>query len=98
MKTKYDIHPDFAKFLVITLKFSPLIIGLINSFMKLQRALTKRSYALDVQKHEIASADGSRFYVIVMTPAHLQKPAPALIIYHGGAFALSYASTHLETC
>jgi acetyl esterase/lipase len=98
MTTKYNIHPDFARIPVITLKFSALIIGLINLFMKVQRWLSKRSFALNIQKHNVTSADGNRFKVIVMTPHNLQKPAPALLYFHGGAFALSYASMHLESC
>jgi acetyl esterase/lipase len=98
MSQKYNIHPDFAKFPVITFKFNAFIMGLINIFMTLQRWLTKRSFALDIEKHAVVSADGSHFKVIVMTPHGLPKPAPALLYYHGGAFAMSYASMHLESC
>ena len=59
MATKYNIHPDFARFPVITLRFSALIIGLINFVMKVQRWLTKRSFSLDTRKYAVASADGA---------------------------------------
>jgi len=98
MNKPYDIHPDFAKFPSVTLKFSPLLIWLINTFMKVQRFFAKRSFDLGIARHTLTSADGSRFKVITMTPHGLQKPAPALLYYHGGAFALSYASTHLQSC
>lgn len=98
MKKKYDIHPDFARFPAITFRFSPFIMGLINTVMRAQRLFSRRSYNLTVATHTIASADGDRFDVITMTPHHLQSPAPALLYYHGGAFAMSYASSHLDYC
>jgi acetyl esterase len=98
MKTNYNIHPDFARFPVFTFKFSPMITGLANAVMRVQRALTKRTFDLAVGRHTVESADGSRFDVITMTPHALQRPAPALLYYHGGAFALTYASSHLENC
>lgn len=98
MKTKYAIHPDFARFPVFTFKFTPLITGLINAVMRLQCFIGKRSFKLAIAKHSLTSADGSRFEVITMTPHGLARPAPALLYYHGGAFALSYAITHLQSC
>jgi acetyl esterase/lipase len=98
MSKKYNIHPDFEKFPVLNLKFSPLIIGLINLFMRIQRFFAKRSFNLIIDKHHISHADGHNVKVITMTPHGLEKPAPALIYYHGGGFAMTYASLHLESC
>ena len=98
MSKKYDIHPDFAKFPVFTFKFSPLITGLMNRFIGVTRCLARRTYDLQTSKFSLASADGGHFNIIVMKPHGLQTPAPALMYYHGGAFALSYASNHLESC
>lgn len=98
MNKKYDIHPDFSRFPVITFNFSPLVIGLINGVMSVQRFFSRGSLELDVTRHKVTSIDGSRFEVITMTPPGLQRPAPALVYYHGGAFAMSYASSHLDNC
>lgn len=98
MKKKYDIHPDFARFPVITFRFTPMIIGLINGVMRMQRALARRSANLATARHTLSSADGGRFDIITMTPHGMQRPAPALVYYHGGAFAMSYASSHLDYC
>ena len=98
MSSKYNIHPDFARFPVFTFKFNTLIVGLMNLLIKITRWLAKRTFDLDSQKHTLVSADGGRFNVMVMRPHGLQTPAPALLFYHGGAFALSYASSHLESC
>jgi acetyl esterase len=98
MKKKYDIHPDFAKFPVITLKFGALTLWLINTLMKLQCFFVKRSLKLSVADHRIARADGSGVTVLTMTPHGLAKPAPALIYYHGGGFGITYSSLHLQNC
>lgn len=98
MKTKYAIHPDFARFPVFTFRFSPVIIGLLNALLRVLRFVARRNFDLSVARHTLASADGSRFDVITMTPHGLARPAPALLYYHGGAFALSYASSHLDNC
>jgi len=55
MSQKYNIHPDFAKFPVITFKFNAFIMGLINIFMTLQRWLTKRSFALDIENTQLSA-------------------------------------------
>ena len=100
MKNTYDIHPDFARFPVITLAFNPLLLWLINSLMRLQCFFVKRSLKLDLDldNHHIPCPDGRKITVFTMTPAGLEKPAPALIYYHGGGFGIRYSSLHLKNC
>jgi acetyl esterase/lipase len=98
MPSKYDIHPDFAKFPVFTFKFSAPIVWLMNLLIRVTRWLGKRSFDLATENHTLISADGSHFKVMVMTPHTVQRPAPVLLYYHGGGFALSYASNHLANC
>tara|TARA_R110002111_G_scaffold5217_4_gene26309 strand:- start:23 stop:976 length:954 start_codon:yes stop_codon:yes gene_type:complete len=98
MPTKYNIHPDFARFPVFSFRFNSIIVALLNLAVRTTRWLAKRSFSLDTQHHTLVSADGDNFNVIVMTPHGLQSPAPALLYYHGGAFAMTYASSHLESC
>ena len=98
MSKKYNIHPDFSKFPVLNLSFHPLIIGLINLVMKIQRFFTKRSFDLVIDKHHIRRADGSSMKITTMTPHGISKPAPALVYYHGGGFAMTFASLHLNSC
>ncbi len=98
MNKKYDIHPDFAKFPVLTFKFNAQLMGLLNSISKVLRFFSRRSPDIVVENHFIARADGSRLKVFTMTPRGLAKPAPALVYYHGGAFAMTYASLQLQNC
>ena len=98
MSNKYNIHPDFAKFPVLTLKFSPWILWLINLIMKIQRFVTKRSFNLSIDHHQVNREDGSSLKITTMTPLGIEKPAPALIYYHGGGFAMTYGGLHLNNC
>ncbi len=98
MQTKYDIHPDFARFPVLTFKFNALLLWFINTLTKIMCFFAWRSLKLVVDNHHIARADGSRLKVATMTPHGLAKPAPALIYYHGGGFAITYATLHLHNC
>ncbi len=98
MSKKYNIHPDFARFPVITLKFGAPLLWFINTLMKLQCFFVKHSLKLDIKDHAIPRADGSRLKVFSMTPRGLAKPAPALIYYHGGGFGITFSSLHLHNC
>jgi acetyl esterase len=94
------MHDDFKKIPGFTLRFNFLFVGLINAFMAFDRYRNGGPSNPHVARHEeqITNADGSTFKVIVMSPVERQGPIPALIYYHGGAFALSYASMHLKFC
>jgi len=106
---KYAIHEDFEKFPVMNIKFSPLVIGALNTLIKVTRVLQKRSFDLEVVEHKIKGKGGHDIKVIVMTPGntasdvsadtagHTASRAPVLIYYHGGGFAMTYASLHLES-
>jgi len=96
MSDKYAIHSDFAKIPVINIKFSRWLMGPLNGALRLHRWFGKRSDAVTVEKHRIERRDGSRFKVMVMTPKELKPAAPALVYYHGGAFAMTYAAGHLD--
>jgi hypothetical protein len=100
MHKKYDIHPDFEKFPVVTLTFNAVLLWLINTVMKLQCFFVRRSLKLTVEHRLITRADGSRLKIFTMTPHNLttRVPAPALIYYHGGGFGITYASLHLQNC
>jgi len=65
---------------------------------RMQCRLTKRSFSLATSRHDVTSLDGSVFRVTTMTPHGLRQPAPALVYYLGGAFAMPHTSLHLENC
>ncbi len=100
MTKKYDIHPDFAKFPVVTLTFNAVLLWLINAAMRMHCFFVRRSLSLTVEQRFILRADGSHLKVFTMTPHSPAPlvPAPALIYYHGGGFGITYANLHLKSC
>ena len=98
MNKKYAIHKDFAKMPAVTIAFKPWILFLINVMFRIQCYFVRRSLNVDVQDHHIARPDGTKMLVFTMTPPGLQEPAPTLIYYHGGAFAITYAGLHITNC
>ncbi|MDG2046590.1 MAG: alpha/beta hydrolase [Halioglobus sp.] len=98
MNKKYDIHPDFAKFPVVTLTFNAALLWLINTAMKAHCFFVRRSLKLMVDDHVIARADGSQLKIFTLTPHRSATAAPALIYYHGGGFGITYANLHLKSC
>ncbi|WP_101757737.1 alpha/beta hydrolase [Oceanicoccus sp. KOV_DT_Chl] len=95
-KHHYPIHPDFEKFPVITLSFNRVIIGLLNSFMKLECFFSQRQRLKRAKQHTLTNGDGSQFKVLQFTPQRdSNEKLPAVLIFHGGAFALTYGSVHL---
>ncbi|MCB1843756.1 MAG: alpha/beta hydrolase [Halioglobus sp.] len=96
--TRYNIHPDFSKLPVITLGFGPLLLWLLNTLMRLQCFFVKRKLQVELNAHPVQSGDGHRFTVFAMVPPGLTQPAPALVYYHGGGFAMTYGGLHLKNC
>ncbi len=93
---RYAIHEDFAKFPVMNFRFNWLVIGLLNLLIRVTRIFRKRSDGVTVARHRIVGEGGHRFEVKVVTPKRVAAAAPALVYYHGGAFAMTFASLHLE--
>ena len=93
---KYAIHSDFAKIPSVNLRFSPLIVAILNAISRLVRFFQKRRFDLMVAPHVIESGTGQAVDVKVLTPHNIKPNAPALVYYHGGGFALTYAALHLH--
>ena len=94
---KYAIHSDFAKFPALSIRFSPLVIAVLNFVIRVTRVLRKRPSDVTVTRHKIAGRGGHRIGVRVVTPDNVKPDAPGVFYYHGGAFAMTFASLHLES-
>lgn len=93
---KYAIHSDFEKVPVLNIKFSPLIIGLLNLALKATRLRKKKTPGVTTRQYKITGDGGHQIKLIISTPDDIKPNAPALMYYHGGAFAMTYSSMHLE--
>lgn len=93
---KYAIHSDFEKVPVINIKFSRPVIGLLNLLLKATRLRKKTTPGVTTTRYTIKGDSGHAIKLIVAVPDDIQPDAPALVYYHGGAFAMTYSSMHLE--
>ena len=96
-QTKYAIHPDFAHYPYMPFPFGSFMVGMINGFINLDTFFRQRHLLNSAKKHSVVSADGTTFPVYQFMPKDVQpgEKLPAIIYYHGGAFVLTYASTHV---
>lgn len=98
MSYPYDIHADFQSLPSFNLSYNRLVAGLLNGFMALERKRHRNTSSVTMKNISIARQDGSKLPLILMTPEESQGPLPCLIYYHGGAFALTYGSSHITLC
>ena len=94
---KYPVHPDYAKMPSILFPFNGIITAILNQWVLLDVQLRQRAVYKKAHKHWVASADRCYFPVYEFRPenAKPEENLPALVYYHGGAFVLTYASTHV---
>lgn len=92
----YNIDKDFENLPRFTFNFHPASMFLMNCGMKLMRFIQKRHYRTDTNVAYATSDDGTPIKLIIMRPNGIDDDAPVLIYYHGGAFALTYGSAHLD--
>lgn len=94
------MHPDYEKMKPFTLSFNFFITGLLNCLMRVERWRNCRPQnpELKIKKISIAAADGYRIPVYQMTPINAAATRPVVLYYHGGAFALTWASLHWKSC
>jgi len=99
-KPSYPVHEDYARIPSFTLRFNRVLIWLLNLFLAFDRFLKRKTVHPQVERlsKRVRSTDGSSFEVFVMRPRGREEALPVVLYYHGGAFALSYASMHVQAC
>ncbi len=101
MTDKYKgMHPAYRKVKSFNLAFNPFMVGLLNLMMRLTRWNTVRKGhpQINVANLKVPSTDNHPVPVYEMTPVDAEPARPVILYYHGGAFALSWASLHWEAC
>lgn len=95
--SRYAIHSDFDKFPVINFRFIRPVIGMINAALAFDCWRTQRQRLRAAPCHAINSAPGVSFNCFEFRPASTDAGSalPAVLYYHGGAYAMSYASSHV---
>lgn len=100
MKKKYAVHADFAKYPSPSSSFNAPLAWTINTLVKIDRFVRcrKPQAGLTRTTHRFQTADGYSVPCVVIAPLNLAKPAPAVVYYHGGAYALTYMTMHMKMC
>lgn len=100
MTNRHALHEDYRKVPVFNFRFNPLLMNLANGMLKLERFFNCRKPAAGTTREtrQITSFDGQSVPAVIIKPDNLAKPAPLLLYYHGGAFAMGYASGHVQMC
>jgi len=93
---KYSIQTDFKRLPTFTFRFNRIEVGVLNAFLIAGRKLSVLRCAAMTTTHNVPRADGDRIEVIQFSPPQRAQALPALVYYHGGAFALTYASSHVR--
>jgi acetyl esterase len=96
-QSKYPVHPDFAHYPSFPFPFNGIVIGILNQFLHFDTWRQQRHIKRKAISHQLTSADGLAFDVLQFNPdgADNNEKLPAIVYYHGGAFVLTYASTHV---
>ena len=82
--SRYAIHPDFEPYASTKVLLSPWLLPMLQKLMELMLARTPVPEGICVRKE---TAYG-RVPLTVFAPKDLAAPAPCLVYFHGGAFAL----------
>lgn len=100
MAHRHQTAKAYRKAPVINWRFNGLLMGLINLLVTLERTLKSRKKPTDIKLHDIfiPAANGRHIKAVDIKPNSLEGPAPLLLYFHGGAFAMTYNSLHLDLC
>lgn len=93
--SKYNIHSDFKKFEKTTAPLSPWLLPLINALSTLGVTVLKPVEGLLISKREIPGYQNRTIELTLYEPKDIEKNAPCLIYFHGGAFVLKPAPHHI---
>ncbi len=93
---KYAVHPDYAKMPSMPFPFNGIVTGLLNLWVEFDAQRQMRKLDARIAKHWVCSADRQYFPVYEFRPrnSHPEEKLPAVAYFHGGAFVLTYASSH----
>jgi acetyl esterase len=94
---KYAVHPDYAAFRSFPFPFNGMVTAVMNQLLKLDTCFRQRDVMAKATRHWVASKDRHYFPVYEFRPDNTQPDEilPAVVYYHGGAFVLTYASSHV---
>ncbi len=94
--SKYNIHNDFKKYEKTPVPLSKWALPIINALTTLGVTVLKPVQGLLVSKREIPGYQNRTIELTLYEPKDIEKNAPCLIFFHGGAFVLKPAPHHMR--
>lgn len=97
---RYAVHPDFAHYPAFPFPFNRWVLKVLNLFLHADTFFNQRKTKNKARQHTVAASDGTSFKVFQFMPdgdAGSGRKLPAILYFHGGAFVLTYASTHVAS-
>jgi len=91
---RYDIHPDFLQYEKIKPTLNPYILPIINSLLTWKLNSIPVPTGLIETRQPIKGYNDAPINVSILSPAPSRQPMPALVYFHGGAFAMQAAPHH----
>lgn len=94
---KYPVHSDYAKLPSMPFPFNGVVTTVLNQCVLLDVWLRQWNTLSRATRHWVASTDRSYFRVYEIRPerSNPDEILPAVVYYHGGAFVLTYSSSHV---
>lgn len=96
-KNNFAVHEDFKHYPAFPFPFNTVALGIMNQFLHLDTFLRQRQIKAKAIKHNLRTQDGANINIFQFNPENTHnKKLPAILYFHGGAFVLTYASTHIQ--
>jgi acetyl esterase len=107
-RTKYPIHPDFKKYENLNPPLSRVVLPLMQKMMgplfsmeKSTEQITVRHLSISASLNQAISANptisaNQTIRALMYTPVGISEPAPCLVYFHGGGFAISASPHHFQ--
>jgi len=96
-KTDYAVHEDFQHYPAFPFPFNGVVVGILNLFLHLDTFFRQRHVKARAIKHTLRTPDGANINIFQFNPENTHnKTLPAILYFHGGAFVLTYASSHVQ--
>ncbi len=86
-----EIHPDFLKYKNVKPPLNPAILPIVNFFLAGVFNRTSVGAGLTQARYSVAGYKGGAVRLSVISPQKCDGPLPALVYFHGGAFAMQAA-------
>lgn len=101
-RTKYPIHPDFKKYENLNPPLSRAVLPLMQKMMGPLFSMEKSTEQIKVSHLSIpaspnqAISSNHTIRALMYTPVGISEPAPCLVYFHGGGFAISASPHHFQ--